>query len=212
LGLFLSHIFLGLGVFLAVFTLLFMGDRGRRGVDRAVVQAVIAALTALALYGLLWALTGFDPVATIRYIASRQAADLVKLARPYPLHLLFDPLDVALGTGYVSIPLVGFYLLGGGKPRITKMFRLFAQTPAERLTFLGLLQLLVLWAAAMLPGEGARLWLPFLPLLMAPIGFELTTWSFRARLAVYACLWLVTTVVCQNMIFLYLGPEIDGPR
>jgi hypothetical protein len=47
---------------------------------------------------------------------------------------------------------------------------------------------------------------------MAPIGFELSRWPLRARLTVYVCLWLVTVVICQNMTFLYMGPELDGPR
>ena len=65
---------------------------------------------------------------------------------------------------------------------------------------------------ALFPGENARLLLPMMPLLMAPIGFELSRWPLGARLTVYVCLWLITTVICQNMTFLYMGPELDGPR
>jgi hypothetical protein len=51
-----------------------------------------------------------------------------------------------------------------------------------------------------------------LPLLMAPIGCELAGWTPRRRAVVYACLWLITVMICQNMTFIYMGPELDGPR
>jgi hypothetical protein len=47
---------------------------------------------------------------------------------------------------------------------------------------------------------------------MAPIGLELSRWPVRARMIVYACLWLIMVVICQNMAFIYMGPQIDGPR
>jgi hypothetical protein len=63
------------------------------------------------------------------------------------------------------------------------------------------------------PGENARLMLWAMPMLMIPIGIELARgFPLGARLTVYACLWLVTAVICQNMVFLYMGPELDGPR
>ena len=45
-----------------------------------------------------------------------------------------------------------------------------------------------------------------------PIGFELAEWPMRYRAIVYACLWLIMVVICQNMVFIYMGPELDGPR
>ena len=89
---------------------------------------------------------------------------------------------------------------------------MFGQSAEHRFVFLALLQILTVAAAALLPGEAARLWLPMLPLLMAPIGAELARWALWARLVVDTCLWLITVTICQNMTFLYMGPELDGPR
>ena len=80
------------------------------------------------------------------------------------------------------------------------------------LTFLALLQIFTVAAAALLPGEAPRLWMPMLPLLMAPIGLELTTWPARYRMVAYACLWLIMVLICQNMAFIHMGPALDGPR
>jgi hypothetical protein len=62
---------------------------------------------------------------------------------------------------------------------------------------------------ALLPGEAARLWMLMLPILMAPVGIELSGWPMRARMVVYVCLWLMVAVIGQNMIFLNLGPAVD---
>jgi hypothetical protein len=94
-----------------------------------------------------------------------------------------------------------------------KLFNLFHHSPAVRLTFLALLQVVTILAAAILPGEGARLFLPLMPLVAAVAGLELQRWPTRARMSVYACLFVATCVICQNMIFFYAGIEIEGvPR
>jgi hypothetical protein len=208
LGLFLSYIFLIFGLFLAVLCILHMGERGRRGVSRVIVQSILAIATVGLLYFFVAVMTGFDPIATFRVASALQESDLVHLGRPFPRHIPFDLLDFALGSGWISFLLIGLYLAREGGRSI----RLFAHDPEHRLVFLAVLQILVVACAALLPGETARLYLPMLPLLMAPIGFELSRWPLRARLTVYVCLWLVTVVICQNMTFLYMGPELDGPR
>jgi hypothetical protein len=55
--------------------------------------------------------------------------------------------------------------------------------------------------------------LPLMPLLMMPIGLELSRWPVRARTTTFVLLLLSLAIIAQNMIFLYLGPEIEGvPR
>ena len=208
LGLFLSYIFLVLGLFLAVLAILHVGERGRRGAWRVLVQAGIALTTVFLLYLLLAAATGFDPIATFRTAATLQESDLVHLGRPFPRHVPYDLLDFALGSGWISFLLAGIYLAREGRG----VLRVFGQSAEHRFVFLALLQILTVAAAALLPGEAARLWLPMLPLLMAPVGAELARWPLWARLVVYTCLWLITATICQNMTFLYMGPELDGPR
>jgi hypothetical protein len=205
LGLFLSYIFLVLGCFILVDWMLLLSDRGGRAFGRATMMGVIALIVIAALYALLNAVSGFDPIATFHAISREQAKDLLPLARPFPRHIFFDLLDLALGTGWISFLLVGFYVL-------RERGCVFAQTPGNRIVLLALIEIAVVAAAALLPGETARLWLLLMPLLMAPIGFELARWTIRQRMMVYACLWLILVVLCQNIAFVYMGPELDGPR
>lgn len=205
--LFLTPTFLMFGVFLAVYTLLHIADHGKRGLIRAIERSLIVIMTIVLLYVILFAATGFDPIATFTTAASRSQAHLVSLIRPWPLHSLFDLADIALGTGWISVPLMAFGALSAWRASGRNWRDQFV-----RLIFLGLLQVLMVVAVALFPGENARLLLPMMPLLMAPIGYEVSRWPAGARLTAYGCLWLITTVICQNMTFLYMGPELDGPR
>lgn len=205
LGLFMSYIFLVLGFFIVASWLLLASDRGAEAFWRAAIMGMLALATVAGLYGLLYAFTGFDPIATFHSISREQAKDLLPLIRPFPRHIFFDVLDFALGSGWISFLLVTFYLLSAGRS-------IFDRSPRNRLVLLALLQIGVVAGAALLPGETARLWLLLMPLLMAPIGFELATWPARARMVVFGCLWIILVVICQNMTFIYMGPELDGPR
>jgi hypothetical protein len=206
LALFLSYILLVLGAFFVIYWLVLLADRGFGPAYRAARALLLAASVCVSLYALLWLVTGFDAIATFRSISRIQADYLVSLARPFPQHLPYDVIDLILGSGYISILLVGFYLFDRGRGAILD------RGPGDRLVQIGLLQILIVIAAALLPGEAARLSMLLLPLLMAPVGLELAKWSPRRRMVVYACLWLITVVICQNMTFVYLGPEFDGPR
>ncbi len=66
-----------------------------------------------------------------------------------------------------------------------------------RLAWIALLQVLMVDLAAVLPGESARLWLPFLPLLMIPIAAELAIWPTLHRAILYACLLVITFSLAQ---------------
>ena len=202
LGLFLSAVFLMLGLFLAVRTILYLGDRGRRGVFHVIVCAALAVLTFAGLYVLLYFATGFDPIETFVTANRRSQAHLVELRRPWPLHLAWDVYDILLGTGWISLPLIAW-----GAAYAWRTWS--ARTPQFRLVFVGLLQVIVAVAVAVFPGENARLMLPVMPLLMVPIGIELARWPLRARLVALALLVLVAAGVAQNMIFLYMGEAID---
>jgi len=206
LALFCSYIFLIFGLMMAVMAMLHAAERRWPGVIRCLVQSLIVAAVVLLVYLGLWALVGYDALATHHVIAEGEAADLVLLSRPFPYHIPFDFLDLALGTGWISFLLVLFYVVRARK----ELLDLFHQSPGARLAFLALLEIGVVIVSALLPGEGARLFLPLMPLLMAPIGLELSRWSPRQRMVVYVCLLVMTCVICQNMIFLYAGPEIDG--
>jgi hypothetical protein len=206
MALFLSYIFLIFGLFFVVYWLILLVDRGTAPARRAATRLILAATTCVGLYALLWLFTGFDPIATFRAIHRVQTIDLLPLIRPFPQHILDDLLDLALGTGWISFVLIAALLMSWGR----ELF--LGRTPKHRLVQLAMLQILTVAFAALLPGETARLWLPLIPLLMAPIGFELARWPLPQRATAYACLWLVLVAICQNMVFLYMGPELDGPR
>ncbi|MGB7159867.1 MAG: hypothetical protein WBD40_17500 [Tepidisphaeraceae bacterium] len=205
--LFATSMFLMLGVFLAVYTLLHVSDSGAAGLKRAIERSLIVLVTIVVLYLLLHAATGFDMIATFNMSTARAESIIVDLGRPWPLHSAWDVYDVGLGTGWISYPLAAAgafaaWRSGGGW-----------RSPMGRLVFLGLLQITMALAVSIFPGENARLMLWAMPMLMAPIGLELSrNWPPAARLSVYVCLWLSTVVICQNMTFLYMGPELDGPR
>ncbi len=204
---FITAMFLMLGVFLAACTLLHIYDRGLAGLFRAVERSLIVLVTIAVLYLLLELATGFDALATFNAATTRADAYIVNLARPWPLHTAWDIYDVALGTGWISYPLavlgaVAAWRIGGGWC-----------SPLFRLVFLGLLQISMAVGVSIFPGENARLMLWAMPMIMIPIGIELARgWPPGARLTVYFCLWLITVTICRNMTFLYMGPELDGPR
>ena len=204
LATFCSYIFLTLGCFILLYWLLLAADRGVDHWLRAAVNGAIALGTAVVLYALLWAWTGFDPIATFDSIAREQMRDLIPLTRPFPRHILFDVLDFALASGWIGFLLVLFFLARTGR-------RIVDRTPRNRLALVALLHIGTVALAALLPGETARLWTLMLPLLMAPIGCELAHWPARARMTVFACLFVVTVAVGQNMLFNYV-PELDGER
>jgi hypothetical protein len=206
LMLFITPMFLMLGVFLAVYTLLHVFDRGGAGFARAAERSLIVVAVIVLLYVLLELATGFDMVTTFRTASARADAYIVYLSRPWPLHTPWDVYDIALGTGWISYPLAALGTLcawrAGGRTWRNPLFRLVA---------LGLLQIGMAVGVSIFPGENARLMLWAMPMLMIPIGIELARgFPPGARLTVYVCLWLITTVICQNMVFIYMGPELDG--
>jgi hypothetical protein len=206
-ALFCSYIFLTLGCFFAASLVLIFADRDRAAAGRAILCACLAAATCVFAYVLLFLATGFHAIETFQAISAMQVRGLLALwpPRPFPLHVAWDVYDFALGSGWISYGLVVFFLASIGR-------RLFDHSPQHRFVLLALIQILAVAGAALLPGETARLWLPLMPLLMAPVGLELARWPAKQRWIVYACLWVILVAVAQNMTFIYMGEAIDGPR
>jgi hypothetical protein len=194
LACFISYTFLVLGVFLAGLAFPVTADAGSRALARAVRCAVAALFTAAALYALFWLFTGFDAIGTYLTAARLSAKHVRLLARPYPLHVVFDVLDFALGAGWIGALLVVCFLVAPSDPSRTSPQSL-------RLALLGLAQVLAVTVLGLLPGESARLLMLMYPLLMIPIGLELAGWTPPARVAVFAALWFLTTALAQNMQF-----------
>ena len=206
LATFLSYIFLIFGFFFIVYWLIYLTDRGGASAYRALRALILAAGVCIGLYALLWLFTAFNPVLTFQVIEQLQTDALIPLARPFPQYLYYDLLDFILGSGYVSVLLVAYWFIHRGGQALS------SREPGDRLVQIALLQILVVAGAGLLPGEAARLWMLLLPFLMAPIGLELAQWPTRLRMSVYLCLWLIAVVICQNMTFVYMGADLDGPR
>jgi hypothetical protein len=203
IALFASPLFLSLGVFLGLYTLLY-AIQSQANLRVAIRQVIVAMGILTAFYFLLWAATRFDPIRTYTTISRMHARDLTPLGRPYPQHIFFDLLDFALGSAWISFVLVAMYVGRVGR-------KIFDAEPQHRLVLLALVQILAISLPGLLPGESARLWLYLMPLLMAPVGLELARWSFAGRFTVYVCVLAITMIIGQNMIFLDAGPAIDGP-
>jgi len=192
----MSYILLVMGLFLAVYTMLYAGRERLLGLNRAVQFSMVSVATFVGLYGLLWLATGFDPIATLRSANALQEKDLIPLMRPFPGHIPWDLYDFALGSGWISFVITALLFWRGWAT---------LDRDGKRLTFLALLQIGTVAATAFLPGETARLWLLLYPMLMVPTGFELSRWPALHRNAAYAALLLTTTAIAQNMTFLNMG-------
>ncbi len=196
LATFMSYILLVMGLFLAVYTILYAGRERLTGIDRIAQYAILAISTCVLLYAILWQATGFNPIATLQAANALQEKDLIPLMRPFPGHIAWDVYDFALGSGWIGFAIAGLLFVG----HFTAL-----GLAARRLVWIALLQIAVVAAAALLPGETARLWMLLYPMLMVPIGFELARWPARYRLIVFIALLLLTTVIGQNMIFMNMG-------
>ena len=208
LGTMMSYIVLIVGAFLLAMTLLHIAARGSGGFVTAMKQSLIVIATFFSLYALLWAATGFDPIATYQQAYALQNVDLVTIRRPFPVHIAFDLYDFALGTGYLMALLAGMYVA-----RVKRdLFRWSRHDAGARLAFLALFQIAVFAFGAFLPGEAARLWLILMPLLAAVAALELARWTFAGRMTVYGCLLLLMLVIAQNIILINIGENLKGKQ
>ncbi|CAN5574179.1 hypothetical protein BH10PLA1_BH10PLA1_11930 [soil metagenome] len=199
---FVTYTFLMLGIFLAVSTILFIGDNPRIHGERVIRQAIIAVACIALFYFALYFSWNFNAWATYEAIAVMAERDFIMLQRTMPLNLPFDFMDVVMGTGYVSLPLAVMAVV-----HVRKLPR---GNPSRRWVFLALTQVLMAIGVCMLPGEEARLFLLFMPLIAGVAGIELARWPAKFRGAVFIAMWVVTVALAQNMLFLNQG-DIDKP-
>ncbi len=102
LATFTSYIFLGLVVFLGVFTILWARDRGISQLRGILTEIAVALLAFAGFYLVLYLAFGFNPIATFQAIDRQQTKILVEMGRPFPYHLPFDLLDFLLGSGWIA--------------------------------------------------------------------------------------------------------------
>ena len=154
-------------------------------------HSCIAIGCLLLIYVGLWLLLAYDPIETFLTAVENQQRFYATTRRAAATFTSgFDLLDFALGSAWLSVLLTAFFL---------------ARSPSLRahpLVYLVLLQLVVVAVLGILPGETARVWAFMLPLLMIPIGLELSEWGFWPRALAFGCVWLLLSLICQNMTFI----------
>jgi hypothetical protein len=165
---------------------------------RRIASHIAVAIAAFAaFYALLWLATGFDPIATFREASHQEHLHLARyyaggnLPRTMPGIIPWNFYNFAIGTGWISFLIVFFYFLSPDTP------------PRRRVVFLCLAQILIVGLSGLIGPETWRLWLFLMPMLMVPLGLEMSKWSLGARLAVYAALLLLTTVMFQSLLFMF---------
>ena len=157
----------------------------------ATVAALRAGVVMIAVYLALNALTGFDPIATFRAAYANQARLSIGLGRPYLPALLHDPLDFAMGAGWIASLLALGSL--GREVRPTRWDLL------QRAAFV---QIVGVALSGLLRVEAARVWLFLVPLIAILAGRELARLASRERTAIYVMAALLCAALAQNMVFL----------
>lgn len=184
-----------IGLFMSALPRVVLDGPPRQRLVRVVGLGALALATAGALLLILWLTSGYNAPGTFAaaWRNQHQLLETYRHTRPYPQTIPFDLTDLALGSGWTSFVLVGWF---------------FANRRARdgrqlRLAVLCLGQLVIVAATGLLQLETARVWNFMLPLLMLPVGLELRTWPTPARLAVYATLCLVLAAIAQNVKLIY---------
>lgn len=185
---------LTLGTFLIAMIFVDHGDRSMRDQLRIVIRQGSIAIGVLLIASLvLWLTISYNPIATFAGAWHHQHLLLTEHAdqRPYPLTAVFDLWDFALGSGWISVALILCWFLSPRKSSETAIV----------IAAVG--QFLLVAVTGLLQSETSRVWNFMLPLLMIPIGLELSRWPVSARIIALASLALVAAAIHQNMGFLF---------
>src|SRR5262249_3405403 len=147
--------FLILGALLAAITVTHLIAAPRkRAVE--VAKCVLAAIAVLvASYMLLFALSGFNAIATFLEALRNQREHLTHLHRPYPKTILDDLLDFALGSGWIGWLLAAFLFARARSMSKSQIL----------LAVLCIAQIVLLAITGLMQTETARTWCFLLPLL-----------------------------------------------
>lgn len=196
----LTHLVGVLPIFLAGFALVQRRSDPRCGWPRILKHFAISLAAFAVFYLILWTLTGFDPLATLAECARQVDILWSKLIgvihyRPHSLPWTFftDLYDFALGSAWISFVLAGFYF----RSAIREGFTLQAQ-----LALVSVSQFIVIAMIGLLQTETSRIWIFMYPMLMLPIGLELSRWRPAVRIAAYAALLVLAILMCQSMEFM----------
>ena len=190
---------LAAGVFFFSYSFLVLGLAGlviaRSNPRSAARAAAVAVVVVLALYALLFLATGFDPIATFRTALDAQRRLSVTWGRRYWPAILYDPVDFALGAGWIAALLA-----------LVAAVRAVRTRERDGLLTLGAIQIAGVDLSGVLRVEAARVWLLLTPFVMVPAGRELARWSQAERTAGYVLMAVLLAAITGNMTFIDLGP------
>lgn len=198
---FITYLPCVLGLFLIGYTLLRWLERPGMSARRILLHVTVAVGCFVAFNLVLSLVTGFDPIATARACWQQaQLPDQWSAVSGYPPRRLpgtisWDLYGFAMGSGWIGFLLAGYYFIG-------LIFAKSTATPQARIVWLCVAQFVLVAMMGLIQGETERVWIFMMPMLMMPIGLELANWTIAARMTAYGALLLLTTVICQNIIFL----------
>jgi len=191
---FMSWNLLVLGGFLLIYTFYTLIKSKGQQYAQIMKHSFTALISVFVIYLVLWFVSGYNPIATFLRSLSLQKEMAINFGRAYPYTVLFDLLDFALGAGWIGVLLVLMF-----------MARKVHEKKRDHELLVScfcLLQLFIVAVGAFLPAETARVWIFMLPLLLVPVGLELTTFNLSSRIGSFLLVWVLTVVICQNMLFI----------
>jgi hypothetical protein len=171
------------------------GYQERGAWSRAVLVSGVAAAAFVGIYAAIWLWSGYNPLRTLLTGIRLHNLDMPATHRVWPTTVPFDLTDFALGTGWVGAMLAIYWVFGAARKAQG------ANSTSFWIVMLCFAQLVAVALTGVLPGETARCWIFLFPLLLLPAGLELSAWPKGARLAAMGCLWLLTVLLSQNMVF-----------
>lgn len=186
MGMQFSLVFLAVGFVVAIVLLAPGSDAGETSWARRSLVVLATGVGFLAITGVLWGLSGANPIAIWLANARNHARFYEEFSRSYALWAVINPLETAVAVG---MPVVVWGLYAGFRRRL----------PLVTLATFATLVLLTISGRNL--SEVARLWLPFFPALVVASGCGLAAagkapWS----LAITVLLLAVQTLGLQRLI------------
>jgi hypothetical protein len=198
LAAFISYPLLSLGSFLFVLGFIATDSPFAESVRSTLYHGMVALVVVVVCYAFLFALSGFDPIATFARAWHNQHLFLARHTsdRQFPHTIPWDLYDFVLGAAWIGA------LIG-----IIPAFRTDPDSRRLRmLIILCLAQPVLVACIGLIQTETARVWNFMFPLLLLPAGLELARWDTASRATFFACMWLLLAVIGQNMRFITIGP------
>jgi hypothetical protein len=193
-----SYLLLVLGLFIAIWTAIYVFASEDRGGLQAFVKYTIVSLGTLVLvYVLLHLTTGYNAIAMFQSVMGSHDTLLTSQARPYWPPFFWDHWDFVIGSGWVASMLTLMAILRGVSGTRDLQYWLI---------LLVVLQIAIMPVFGVFRGETARLLIFLMPLIAFTGAQELAKWPFAARMAAFAAAGMILVTVNQNLTYIEFAP------